>query len=84
MSLGDRFCVSRKGGIGGSGWVQLKGANSNAVFGLTCRKALVGTGRTISIHLALNGLRNEPSHFRAFISSVQGLYSVRQAWLKVC
>ena len=47
----------------GSGWVQVKGANSNAMFGLTYIKALVGTGRTISILLALNGLRNELSHF---------------------
>jgi len=63
MSLGDGFCVIRKGVIGESSWVQVKGANSNAMFGLTCRKALVGTGRTISILLALNGLGNELSHF---------------------
>ena len=27
MSLGDRFCMSRKGGTGGVGWVNPKGAN---------------------------------------------------------
>ena len=28
MSFGDRFCFSRKGGVGGGGWVYPKGANS--------------------------------------------------------
>ena len=31
MSLGDRFCMSRKGGIVGGGWVHPKGGNSMAV-----------------------------------------------------
>ena len=34
MSLGDRLCVSRKGGTRGGGWVHPKGANSMAVSGL--------------------------------------------------
>jgi len=34
MSLGDRFCMSRKGGTGGGEWVHLKGANRMAVPGL--------------------------------------------------
>ena len=34
MSLGDRFCMSRKGGTGRDGWVNPKGANSMAVSGL--------------------------------------------------
>ena len=34
MSFGDRFCLSRKGGIGGGGWVHPKGANSMAASGL--------------------------------------------------
>jgi len=34
MSFGDRFCMSRKGRTGGSGWVYPKGANSMAVSGL--------------------------------------------------
>jgi len=74
MSLGDRFCVSRKGGIGESRWVQLKGANSNAMFGLTCRKALICNGRTISFLLVLNGLRNELSHF---LGSLFPVFKVR-------
>jgi len=44
MSFGDRFCLSRKGRTGGGGWVHPQGANSMAVSGLGCRKALVGTG----------------------------------------
>jgi len=41
MSLGDRFCVSRKGGTGGDGWVDPKGANSMAIFGLAHEKPLI-------------------------------------------
>ena len=44
MSLGDRFCVSRKGGTGGGGWVHPKGANSMAISGFACEKPLVGAG----------------------------------------
>ena len=62
MSLVLRFCLSRKDRTGGGGWVHLKGANSMAVFGLACRKALVGTGRAISVLFGINGLRNEPSY----------------------
>ena len=43
MSLGDRFCDSRKGGTGGGGWVHPEGANSMAMSGLSDRKVLVGT-----------------------------------------
>jgi len=42
MAFGDRFCFSRKGGIGGGGWVHLKGADSMAVSGLRFEYALVG------------------------------------------
>ena len=44
MSLGDRFCDTRKGGTGGGGWVHPEGANSMAVSGLCGRMVLVGTG----------------------------------------
>ena len=54
--------MSRRGGTGGGGWVHPKGANSMAVSGLTCRKALVGTGRAISVLFGINGLRNKPSY----------------------
>ena len=55
MSLGDRFCDSRKGGTWEGGWVHPEGANSMAVSGLHGRKVLVGTGRAISIVFGING-----------------------------
>jgi len=42
--------------------VHTKGVNSMAMSGLTCRKALVGTGRAISVLFGINGLRNKPSY----------------------
>jgi len=62
MSLGLRFCVSRKGGTGGGGWVHLKDVNSMAASGLIFRSDLVGTGRAISILFGINGVRNKRSH----------------------
>jgi len=38
VSLGDKFCVSRKGLTGGGGWVNPKGANSMAMSGLSSRR----------------------------------------------
>ena len=49
MSFGDRFCMSRKGGTGGGGWLHLKGANSMATPVLGSRKALVGTRWPITV-----------------------------------
>ena len=54
--------MSRKGGTGGGGWVHPKGANNMAVSGLACRKALVGTGRDISVLFGINRLRNKPPY----------------------
>ena len=59
MSLRLRFCVSRKGGTGGGGWVHPKGANSMAASGLVLRSNLVGTGRAISVFFGTNGVRNQ-------------------------
>ena len=56
------FCVNRKGGTGGGGWVHPKGANSMAMSGLVFRRDLVGTGRAISILFGTNGVRNQRSH----------------------
>jgi len=56
MALGLKFCMSRKGGTRGGGWVQPKGTNSISMFGLACRMALVGTGRAISVLFDINGL----------------------------
>ena len=62
MSFGERFCFSRKGRIGGGGWVHQKGANSMAVSGLVCRNDLVGTGKAISVIFGINAVRNKRSH----------------------
>ena len=62
MSLGLRFCVSRKGGTGEGGWVHPKGVNSMAMSGFACRKALVGTGRLTSVLFGIKGLRIKPSY----------------------
>ena len=62
MSVGLRFCMSRKGRTGGSGWVHPKGANSMATSGRVFRSDLVGTGRAISILFGINGVRNKRSH----------------------
>ena len=37
-------------------------ANSMAVSGLICRKALVATGRATSVLFGINGLRNRSSY----------------------
>ena len=34
ISMEDRFCLSRKGGTGGGGWVHPKSANSMIMSGL--------------------------------------------------
>ena len=80
MSLGLRFCVSRKGRTGGGGWVHPKGANSMAASGLVFRSDLVGTRRTISILFGIDGVRNKRSHlvgppfpeFKAHFSATAG------------
>jgi len=59
MSFGDRFCFSRKGGIGECGWVHPNGANSMAISGLGCRNDLVGTGRAILLSFGIKGVRNK-------------------------
>ena len=56
MSLGDRFCINRKGRTRGRWMAASKGANSMAVSGLRGRKVLVSTGRAISVVFGINGL----------------------------
>ena len=85
MSLGLRFCVSRKSGTGGDGWVHPKGANSMAASGFVFRSDLVGTGRAISILFGINGVRNQRSHlvgppfpeFKARFSATAGWHFER-------
>jgi len=43
--------------------VHPKGANSIAASGLILRSDLVATGRAISIHFGINGVRNKRPHF---------------------
>jgi len=62
MSFGDGFCVNRKGGTGGGGWGQLKGANSMAVFRLSIGYTLVGTGWATSLLLFTNRLKKKVFH----------------------
>ena len=61
MTFGDGFCFSRKGGIGGSGWVYPKGADSMAVSGISFRKALVGSGWVTAVLLCTNRLKKKSS-----------------------
>ena len=57
ISFGDGFCFSRKGGIGGSGWVHPQSADSMGMSGLGYKNNLVGTGRVISVLFGINGVR---------------------------
>ena len=54
----DRFCTSKKGGIGGGEQVSARGTVHMAAALAGCRKALVGTGWTISHLVSTNRLRN--------------------------
>ena len=67
----DRFCASKKGGIGGGGRVSAWGAVHMAAALAGCRKALVGTGWTISHLVGTNRLRNHSS-CRGTISGLVG------------
>jgi len=85
ISLELRFCVSRKGGTGGVGWVHPKDANSMAASGLVFRSDLVGTSGAISILFGINGVRNKRSHlvgppfseFRVCFSATAGWHFSR-------
>ena len=81
MSLVLRFCISRKGGTGEGGWVHSRGANSMAMSGPACRKALVGTGRAISVLFGINGLRSKLSYLVGPpFSSVYDPFSAMPGW----
>ena len=45
----DRLCARKKGGVGGGGWVSARSAVHMAAALAGCRKALVGTGLSISL-----------------------------------
>ena len=54
----DRFCATKKGGIGGVRRVSALGAVHMAAALAGCRKAMVGTGWTISHLVSTNRPRN--------------------------
>ena len=53
----NRFCASKKGRIGGGGWVSAWDAVHMAAALAGCRKALVSTGLGISLLFDINGRR---------------------------
>ena len=57
ISWRNPFCTSKKGGIGGGGQVSALGAVHIAAALAGCRKALVGTGLSISLLFDTNGRR---------------------------
>ena len=61
MSLGLRFCASRKGGTGGGERVSTLGPGNMAASGLSCKKPLVSPGWAISLLLSTNRLRKRSS-----------------------
>ena len=48
MSLGNCFCMSRKGGTGGGGLVHPESENSMAMYGLAVKIPLLGLSLTLS------------------------------------
>jgi len=61
VTFGDRLCFSRKGGIGGDGWVHPKGADSMAVSWFRFGNALVGSEWATAVLLCTNGFRKQSS-----------------------
>ena len=59
----DRFCASKMGGIGEGGQAYSRHAVHMEAVLAGCRKALVGTGWTISLLFNTNGCRNSSSAF---------------------
>ena len=53
----DRFCASKKGGIGGGERVSVQGVMHMAAILAGCRKALVSTGLSIPLLFDTNGRR---------------------------
>ena len=92
MFFGDRFCISRKGKIGGGGWMHPKGANSMAASGLVFRSDLVGTEKTISVLFGINRVGNKQFHlvgppfpaFKARFSATAGWLFLRDLTECVC
>ena len=58
----DRFCASRKGGIGGGGWVHRSAWQHMVAVAAACRKALVNDGWAICLLSCTNGYRKCSLH----------------------
>ena len=52
------FCVSRKGGTGGGGWVHPQGGMHMVAAGLGCESAMVGTVWANSCPGCMSGFQN--------------------------
>ena len=76
MSLGLRFCSSRKSESGGGGHVSTLGLGNMAASGLSCRKPLISPGLAISLLLCMKGLRKQYSGCRASISGSEAIFSL--------
>ena len=77
----DRFCTSKKGGIGGGRWVLAQGAMHMAAALAGCRKALVGTGLGISLFFDTNGrVKKEKCLFRSSMSGTVGSFQSGEAF----
>ncbi len=62
FSPGDRFCVSRKSGMRGGGWVHPKGENGVVQPWVGHRKPLLRAGWAVSLVFLMNGRRKQPCH----------------------
>ncbi len=59
LSPGDRFCVSRKGGTQGGGWVHLMGENGVVQPWAGYRMPLLGPMWAVSLVFCMNGCRKQ-------------------------
>ena len=69
MTSGDMFCFSRKGGIGGGGWVHTKDADSMVVSGSTLKTPWLALSGSMLSSYAQTGWENSAlalygTHFR--------------------
>ena len=58
----DGFCASRKGGIGGGGWVHRSASQCMVAVAAACRKALVNDGWAICLLSYTNRCRKCSFH----------------------
>ncbi len=86
ISSGDRFCVSRKGGMRGGGWVHLQGENGKVQSWTGRRKPLLGAGWAVSFVFCMNRRSKQPYHLHfkrpwLFFCTRAGCHCPREYWL---